>query len=124
MDGMRFVVVATYDGNLSSNKAGSVLMACNATLEKVTVVTGDPGDATLRLGDRNESSGFMTTTALTDSNAGGLTFGRGDLDGTLVAEGALPRLTVGQIFDWTLDYDGASGLAAEDVTLAFWFLEG
>lgn len=124
MDGMRFVVVATYDGTLSANKSGNVRMACNATLEQVTVVTGDPGSATLRLGDMDNATGFLTTTALTDSNGEGLAFGRSDFDGTLVEEGTPPRLTAGQIFTWTLDYDGASGGAAEDVTVAFWFLEG
>ncbi len=123
MDGMRFVVVETYDGVLSANKSGTVRMACNATLVEASFV-GEPGDATLMLGTTADPDGFLTAASLAAATTEGLAFGRGNFNGALVAAGGFPRLRAGQAFTWTLDYNGAGGGAAEDVTLAFWFLEG
>ena len=49
-----------------------------------------------------------------------------DFDGALLSDAGSepPRLSDGDIFVATLDYDGAAGTAAQDVTLVFTFAEG
>jgi len=112
-------------GTLSAdlNVRFAVPSACS--LAHVSAVASNDSDATLAIGTSADTDGYLTATAIGDSGTPA-EFGQADFDGALLSEAGneIPHLASGTVMVLTLDYDGASGTAAQNVTLVLTFVEG
>ena len=124
MDGMRFVWNVHLHGTLSANAAMRFKMPCDATLVHAQGVAGNDSDATLKIGSSADDDGYLAAMTIGDSGTPTV-WDRGDFDGTLNSDTAeCPHIAKDTILLLTLDYDGASGTAAQNVDIALTFLEG
>jgi len=112
-------------GTLSANINIRFTVPGPCSLVHVSAVASNDSDATLALGTSADTDGFLAACVIGDSNTP-VEKERGDFDGALLTDAGKenPRLADGTIFVATLDYDGASGTAGDDVTLVFEFTEG
>jgi hypothetical protein len=107
-------------------------LAANVTIKftapfgmQLVHVSAVASDATLALGDSDDADEYLTAAAIGDSG----TPVEFDGDDFVDADGNThnryyPRITDGTVVVVTLDYDGATGTAAADVTLVLTFTEG
>ena len=105
-------------GTLSANIGVRSTTPCDCTLVHVSAVASNNSDATLKLGDSTDDDAYLVATAIGDSGTP-VEFDRDDFVG-----GQFPHITAGTIVVATLDYDGAAGTAAQDVTMVLTFVEG
>ena len=112
-------------GTLSANLDIRVKMPIPCSLVHSSAVASNDSDATLKLGTSVDDDGFLVACVIGDSQVP-VEKKRADFDGALLTEAGKenPRLAAGDIFVATLDYDGAAGTAAQNVTLVFTFKEG
>lgn len=112
-------------GTLAANVNIRFTVPSNCTLVHVSAVAANDSDATLALGTSADTDGFLAAAVIGDSNTP-VEKAITDFDGALLSDAGSepPRLSDGDIFVATLDYDGAAGTAAQDVTLVFTFAEG
>lgn len=121
MQGMLFTVHVD-TGTLAANQQGVIQLPCAATLAEASAC-GSNNSATSQLGTSADADGIMTAAAIGDSSTPAI-FAAADFDGVL-ADGLNPlHLADGTVITWLLDYDGASGTAAQNVDILFTFLEG
>lgn len=90
----------------------------DATLLHVSAVASNDSDATLKLGTSANDDAYLTAATIGDSGTPAA-FDRGDFVG-----GQYPRIVDGDVVVITLDYDGSSGMAAQNVTLVLTLAEG
>jgi hypothetical protein len=90
----------------------------DATLLHVSAVGSNAHNATLAMGTSASAAAYMVATAIGVSGTP-VEFIRKDFVGT-----QFPRITKGTIVVLTLDFDGAAGVAAQNVTLVLTFAEG
>ena len=102
-------------GTLSANLNIRFTIPSDCTLLHVSAVASNDSDATLALGTSADTDGFLAACVIGDSNTP-VEKAIADFDGALLSDG--------DIFVATLDYDGAAGTAAADVTPVFTFAEG
>jgi len=95
----------------------------DCTLVHVSAVAGNDSDATLAIGSSADTDGYLTATAIGDSNTPVEKETLSDFDGAL-ADSQYPHITDGTIVVLTLDHDGDSGTAAQNVTIVLTFVEG
>ncbi len=122
--------VVHLNGTLGANAQGVVptWKKQGATLLEVSAVASNASDATLKIGIGGASpddDGIMTAQAIGDSGTP-VWFTVADFDGAL-ADGlhkTCPRLGPANCFTWALDFDGAGGTAAANVTITFTLLVG
>jgi hypothetical protein len=105
-------------GTLSANIGVRFKTPCDCTLVHVSAVASNNSDATLKLGDSTDDDAYLVAAAIGDSGTPAA-FDRDDFVG-----GQFPHITAGTIVVATLDYDGAAGTAAQDVTMDLTFVEG
>jgi len=112
-------------GTLSADLDIRFTVPSDCTLVHVSAVAGNDSDATLALGSSDDTDGYLTATAIGDSGTPA-EFDRADFDGALLSDAGneFPRLAAGTVFVLTLDHDGASGTAAQNVTLVLTLAEG
>ena len=123
MQGARFTVAVHIGGTLAANQQGVIQLPCAATLAEASACGSNNNSATLQLGTSADADGIMTAAAIGDSSTPAI-FAAADFDGVL-ADGLNPlHLADGTVITWLLDYDGASGTAAQNVDILFTFLEG
>jgi hypothetical protein len=92
-------------------------------LVHVQAVGSNANDATLAVGSSADTDGYITAFAIGDSNTPVEKEALADFDGAL-ADSQYPHISDGTIVVLTLDYDGAAGTAAQDVTIVLTFTEG
>jgi hypothetical protein len=112
-------------GTLSANIAIRFTAPCDCTLLHVSAVASNDSDATLIVGDSSDTDEYLTSSTIGDSG----TPAEFDGDDFVDTDGNshnryYPRISDGTVVVVTLDYDGASGTAAQDVTLVLTFAEG
>ena len=112
-------------GTLAANINIRFAVPGPCSLVHVSAVASNDSDATLTLGTSADTDGYLTACTIGDSNVP-VEKERGDFDGALLTDAGkeTPRLADGTIFVATLDYDGAGGTAAQNVTLVLEFTEG
>lgn len=114
-------------GSLSANLNIRSTVPSNCTLVHVSAVASNDSDATLAIGTSADTDGFLAACVIGDS-ATPVEKDVGDFDGALLTLGAsddeVPRLSDGDILVIVVDFDGASGTAADDLTLILTFVEG
>ena len=118
MQGNKQMVVIHIPGTLSANITPKWTAEHGMTLLHVSAVASNDSSATLKIGTSADDDAFLAEAAIGDSGTP-VEKARADFVG-----GEFPRLAKGDIVVLTLDYDGASGTAAQNVTLALTFAEG
>jgi hypothetical protein len=88
------------------------------SLVEVSAVSSNSSSATLKVGTSADDDSALTATAIGASGSPAVF----DLDNFVGA--AYPQFEAGTTLVFTLDYDGASGTAAQNVNLVATFSEG
>jgi hypothetical protein len=114
-------------GTLAANASGRFKIPLAATLKEVQGSASNDSSALLDFGTAADPDGILSAVAIGDSEAI-LTFDNDDWDGDLYTAadpsgGNSENLQYAEdtVFEWMLDYDGASGTAAQNVSLHFIF---
>jgi hypothetical protein len=123
MDGMRFTYSVHLHGTLAANASGEFSLPCGATLVHISASNSAATDGILDVGTSGDPDGILTDGTLGDSNTPAV-FEPDDFDGALVDGVSGYHFAKGDILDWDLDFDGAGGTAAANVSLVFTFVEG
>ena len=121
----KFVQTIHVPGSLAANMDVRWTVPSDCTLVHVSAVASNDSDATLALGTSADADGFLEACVIGDSQTP-VEKEVADFDGALLSDAGNehPRLSDGDIFVATVDYDGASGTAADDLTLVLTFQEG
>jgi hypothetical protein len=112
-------------GTLSANIAIRFTAPGDCTLLHVSAVASNDSDATLKIGDSSDDDEYLVAAVIGDSGTP-VEFDGGDFvdtDGNTHTR-YYPRISDGTIVVLTLDYDGSSGTAAQNVTIVLTFAEG
>ena len=117
-----FALTILVPGTLSANITVYWTAPFDCTLRHVSAVASNDSDATLIIGTSADTNGFLASTTIGDSGMP-TEFERGDWDGALVS-GDEARIDDGDVVVITCDYDGASGTAAQNLTIVAVFEEG
>jgi hypothetical protein len=117
---MNRVVQQSYHipGTLAANITIYFTVPFDCQLVHVSAVASNDSDATLILGPSTDTDGYLESCTIGDS-AVPVEKGRSNFVG-----GEYPHIADGTIFVATLDFDGAGGTAAQNVTLVLTFTEG
>lgn len=118
MQGMHFTHAIHIPGTLSANITPIFALPFDCQLVHVSAVATNASDATLKIGTTASEAAYLAAAGIGDSGAP-VEFGRADFVG-----GEFPRLAKGTAVKLTLDYDGSSGTAAQNVTIVLTFTEG
>jgi hypothetical protein len=112
-------------GTLTANIVITFTASGPCSLVHVSACASNDSDATLILGTSADTNGYLEATVIGDSGTP-LEFERADFDGALLTDAGKenPRLADGTVFVATVDFDGAAGTAADDLTLVLEFTEG
>jgi hypothetical protein len=110
-------------GTLAANLSIRWTAPFDCQLVHVSAVGSNANDATLAIGTSADTDGFVTAYAIGDSGTPAEKEALTDFDGAL-AGSQFPHISDGDILVLTLDYDGAAGTAADDVTIVLTFTEG
>jgi len=112
-------------GSLAADMAVYWTVPSDCTLQHVSAVSSNDSDATLALGTSADTDGFLAACVIGDSGTP-VEKAVSDFDGALLSDAGSepPRLEDGDIFAVVVDFDGASGTAADDFTLVLTFQEG
>jgi hypothetical protein len=124
---MNRTFVHTYHvpGTLSANITITFTVPFGCQLTHVSACASNDSDATLILGTSADTNGWLTSATIGDSGTP-VEKALADFDGALLTDAAreYPVAVDGTVVVATLDYDGASGTAANDFTLVLTFVEG
>lgn len=125
MQGNHFVHSYHIPGTLAANITITFTVPAGCSLEHVSAVASNNSDATLMLGTSADADGYKAAAVIGDSGTP-VEWGLANFDGALLTNAGkeFPHLADGTIFVATLDFDGAAGTAAQNVTLVFTFSEG
>jgi hypothetical protein len=122
MDGMRFTVAVHLHGTLAANAQGGFALPCGATLMEVSTFASNDSDAILDVGPTADPDGVIDGVTIGDAAVKRITQ---TLFNGVLADARNPvHFAAGTVIQWLLDFDGAGGTAAQDVSLVFTFLEG
>ena len=112
-------------GTLGANVVARFTAPCNCTLLHVSAVASNDSDATIIVGDSADTDEYLQSAVIGDSGTP-VEFDSADFrdtDGNQQTR-YYPRIAVGTIVVVTVDFDGASGTAADDLTVVLTFAEG
>ena len=124
MIGNHLVYTVHVPGTLAANLNVRFALPFPATLRHVSAVGSNANDATIAVGTSADEDGWLKAAAIGDSNTPA-EFGLTNFDGALlgVPGSEYPSGQDGDIVVVTVDYDGAAGTAAQNVTIALTFAE-
>ena len=105
-------------GTLAANLDIRFTAPMDCTLLHVSAVASNDSDATLAIGTSDDTDEFLTAAAIGDSQVP-VEKTRTDFEGD-----QYPRIQDGDVVVLTLDFDGAGGTAAQNVTIVLTFAEG
>lgn len=125
MQGNHFVHSYHIAGTLAANITIYFTVPANCSLEHVSVVGSNANDATLKIGTSGDDDGYKTAAAIGDSGTP-VEWDLDNFDGALLTDAGkeYPHILDGTIVVLTLDFDGAGGTAAANVTIVLTFSEG
>ncbi|MGD8626604.1 MAG: hypothetical protein PVJ34_18855 [Anaerolineae bacterium] len=112
-------------GTLTANINIRFTVPSDCSLVHVSAVASNASSATLTVGDSSDTDEYLTANDVGDSN----TPAEYDYDDFVDSAGDshgryYPHISDGTIVVVTIDYDGASGTAAQDLTVVLTFVEG
>jgi hypothetical protein len=106
-------------GTLAANVAVRFAVPVDCRVTHISAVAGNDSDATMTFGVSTDTDSILAATTIGDSGVPGV-FDRADW----AAANETAELAKGDIAVLTVDYDGASGTAAVDLTVTITALEG
>ncbi len=118
MQGNRILQTIHIPGTLAANVTPKWTAECGMTLIHVSAVATNDSDATLKIGTPEDDDAYLAACTIGDSG-NPVEKGKADFPGA-----QYPHIAGGDVVLITLDYDGSSGTAAANVTLALTYLEG
>ncbi len=110
-------------GTLSADIAIKFTAPSDCTLVHVSAVSSNDSDALLTIGTSADADGYVTSGVIGDSGVPVEKAAITDFAGAL-AGSQFPHIADGVIVVVDVDYDGASGTAANDLTVVLTFVEG
>jgi hypothetical protein len=110
-------------GTLAANLSIKWTAPVDCQLVHVQAVGSNANDATLTVGTSADADGYITAFAIGDSGVPVEKEKLSDFDGAL-AGSQYPHIADGTIIALAVDYDGAAGTAADDLTVVLTFTEG
>lgn len=113
-----FTISFHIPGTLSANVTPVWTAPFDCQLIHVSATATNNSDATLAIGTTSSASAYLAATAIGDSSDPA-EFDRNDFVGQ-----QFPHIAAGTDIMLTLDYDGSSGTAAQNVTIILTFTEG
>ncbi len=123
MQGNHLVYTWHIPGTLAANASIVFTTPFNLSLEKVSAVASNDSDATLKIGTSADDDGYLPASTIGDSGTP-VVFSRANFTGALTESGTSPHIAAGTVVALALDFDGAAGTAAQNVTIALVFSEG
>jgi len=114
-----FVFPMHVPGTLAANITVRWTAPMDCTLQHVSAVASNDSDALLKIGTSADDDEFLQLTAIGDSGTP-VEFAAPDA----FRYTATPRIQRGDVVIFTLDFDGAGGTAAQNVTVVGTFEEG
>ena len=105
-------------GTLAADIAIKFTAFVNMTIQHISAVASNDSDATLKVGTSSDDDEFLAAATIGDSGSP-KEFDRDDFVGA-----QFPRIEDGDVVVLTLDYDGAAGTAAQNVTIVMTCAEG
>jgi hypothetical protein len=124
MDGLRFNWNVHLHGTLSADATMRYRLPCGATLVHAQAVAGNDRAAPLKIGTASDVDGYLTAKTIGGDGVPAV-WARGEFDGALNSDPTqCPHFAADTVLLLTLDHDGSSGTAAQDVDVALTFLEG
>ena len=118
MQGTRFTVTFHIPGTLAANITPVFTVPYDCSLLHVSAVATNNSDATLKIGTTSDDDAYLTACTIGDSSVP-VEKVAADFVGT-----ADPHIVDGTVMLLTLDFDGAGGTAAQNVTIVLTFSEG
>ena len=121
----KFTVELMLPGTLSANVNMRWTVPSNCTLLHVSAVASNDSDATIDIGTSADTDGYLDGKLVGDSNTPA-EYDLDDFNGALVTDqtNEYPQIVDGTIMVVICDFDGASGTAADDLTIVLTFSEG
>ena len=110
-------------GTLSADIAIKFTAPFDCQLVHVSAVASNDSDATLKVGSSADDDGYITAGVIGDSGTPVEKEAITDFAGAL-ADSQFPHIVDGTIVTVDLDFDGATGTAAQNVTIVLTFTEG
>lgn len=114
----KFVQMIHVPGALGANLLAVFTAPTGCQLVHVSAVASNDSDALLILGTTSDTDAYLESCVIGDSSVP-VEKGRTDF-----VDDQFPVVADGDVVAVTLDYDGASGTAAQDVTIVLTFVEG
>jgi len=112
-------------GTLSANINIRFTVPSDCSLVHVSAVASNASSATLTVGDSTDTDEYLTANDVGDSNTPAEYDGDDFVDSSGVSHSRYyPHITDGTVVVVSVDYDGASGTAADDLTVVLTFVEG
>jgi hypothetical protein len=123
--GQRFTIAFHVPGTLTANLNIRWTAPHDCTLLHVSAVASNASSATFIVGDSADDDEYLTASDVGDSNVPA----EYDYDDFVDTDGNTharyyPRIVDGTVVVITVDYDGASGTAAQNLTLVLTLAEG
>lgn len=106
-------------GSLAADLEITINVPVDCRLVRVSAVASNDSDATLAIGVDGDADDIMAATAIGDSGTP-VVFDTDDWESTT----PLGRLLQGELLQLAVDFDGAAGTAADDLTIDLDFIEG
>ena len=103
-------------GTLSADDAWEFMMPVGAILYHVSAVASNDSDATLKIGNSSDDDAYMVASTIGDSGT------PAEKDRDDFVDDQYPHIAAGTNVVITLDHDGASGTAAQNVQIVITFL--
>lgn len=119
MIGKHFGRVVHVAGTLAANIGVVISMPVDARLSQVSAVASNASNATITVGVGTDADNILTAQDVGDSGTPAV-FDVGDWASTN-RNGVIKK---GELLTVTVDYDGATGTAAQDLTVDLDFIEG
>lgn len=118
MQGNHFSHSVHITGTLAANVVPVFTVPADCVLEHVSAVASNPSNATITIGTTGSAAAYLAANDVGDSNVPA-EFGRSNFVG-----GEYPHILKGVVMLVTVDFDGAAGTAAQNLTVVLTFSEG
>lgn len=123
MLGNLFTYTLQFHGTLAANTVANIKLPVAATLYAVSACGSNANNGLLDVGTSADRDGILSAVDIGDSSTP-TEYDRADWDGALATAGDPYHFAKGDICTCDLDFDGAAGTAAANVTITLTFLEG
>jgi hypothetical protein len=114
-----FTVCCHIPGTLAANAVIYFQLPFDASLAFVSAVGSNANNGILDVGPSTDTDGYVADMDIGDSGTPAVLDEAGDFEGDV-----FPHIVKDTVIVATLDYDGASGTAADDFTLVLGFTKG